>query len=76
MPKLGTQIKEIALTLANVLAHAATTGNITADPAIVEKRLMLCKECRHRNGHRCTLCGCFLTTKAGLAAADCPAKKW
>lgn len=74
--KLSQIAKHGLLTAANVVAHAASTGNITADKTIVEKRLALCKKCRHLDGRRCTVCACFINIKAGLKAANCPLKKW
>jgi len=75
-PKLSQQLKSFTLTVANVVAHAASTGNIIASDEIIEKRINICNECPRRTGGRCTLCGCYLNAKAGLQASSCPANKW
>jgi len=77
MPSLAQQAKNLLLSTANVLAYAATTGQIKADAAVAAIRVDLCKKCRHlESNNRCTVCGCFISMKAGLIAEKCPLKKW
>lgn len=77
MPSLVQQAKNLLLSTANVLAYAAATGQVKAEPQVAGARIELCKQCRHlENGTRCTICGCFIATKAGLVAEKCPLKKW
>jgi recombinational DNA repair protein RecR len=77
MPGVGKQVREVILSVANVLSFAARTGKVTAERDTVEKRLNLCRDCRHMtDNNRCTLCGCFLHLKTGLQSASCPIKKW
>ena len=77
MPSLAEQAKNLILSTANVLAYAAVTGKIKTDPQTAGSRVETCKQCRHlENGNRCTVCGCFIAMKAGLAAEKCPMKKW
>ena len=70
------KVKEAALTFANVVVHAANTGEILAEKSVIEKRISICNVCTYKSGIRCQLCGCFLTPKAGLKASSCPIKKW
>jgi len=76
MPGILQQAKNFALSVANVLAHAAKTGRIKAEPQTVAIRVDLCNKCRHLAENRCTVCGCFIALKAGLKAEGCPLKKW
>jgi hypothetical protein len=77
MPSLTQQAKNLILSTANVLAHAALTGKIKADPQVVGIRVDLCNKCRYlENGSRCTVCGCFIGMKAGLQVESCPMRKW
>lgn len=42
-----------------------------------DRRLAICNDCEHfKNQSMCTLCGCYMKAKAGLAGASCPALKW
>ena len=74
--RVAGQVYEATLSVANVLAATASSGKITVDRAIIEKRLKVCKACPHLTGTRCTVCGCFMNVKAGLNGATCPLKKW
>jgi len=77
MPSLVQQAKNLILSTANVLAYAAATGQIKAEPQVAGIRVDICKKCRHlEQNNRCTVCGCFIAMKAGLAAEKCPLKKW
>lgn len=77
-PRISTakKLTSLSLTLANVLANAARSGEVLAESPTVEKRLAICGKCRHLAGARCNLCGCFLSVKAALAHAHCPLKLW
>ena len=77
MPSLTQQVKNLVLSVANVLAYAAATGQIKAEPQIVGVRVDKCNKCRHLDGGtRCTICGCYIAMKAGLKAESCPLKLW
>jgi len=77
MPSIAEQAKNLVLSTANVLAYATTTGKIKAEPQTVGIRVDLCNKCRYLDkGSRCTVCGCFIALKAGLAAEKCPMRKW
>jgi len=77
MPGITQQAKNLLLSTANVLAYAAVTGQIKAEPQVVGVRVDICQKCRHlEKGSRCTVCGCFIAMKAGLIAEKCPMKKW
>ncbi len=75
-PKISQQARNLALSLANVVAYAKATGKIKAEDTIINQRLSICTSCRHNDRNRCNVCGCFLTVKAGLKAESCPLKKW
>jgi len=74
--KFAGQVASAALSVANVLAAAATSGKIAVDRSVVERRVAVCQVCPHLNGNRCTVCGCFISLKAGLNGASCPLNKW
>jgi hypothetical protein len=59
-----------------VIAHAVQTGQIKADDKVIERRVHICKDCRHLENTRCSVCGCFVTLKAGLKVEKCPLGKW
>lgn len=71
-----TQAISLVLSVANVLAHALRTGKILASKELVEKRIEICKNCRHLEENRCNVCGCFINLKAGLRIEKCPLKLW
>jgi hypothetical protein len=76
MPSIVEQAKNLVLSTANVLAHAAVTGQVKAEPQVIGIRVDLCNKCRHLEKTRCTVCGCFIALKAGLKAEKCPMRKW
>lgn len=76
VPGLKKQIANLALTAANVIAHAGKTGQVMADKDLIGKRIAQCQGCSQLNNGRCSACGCFIQIKAGLKAAQCPLKKW
>jgi len=76
MPSVTQQVKNLILSTANVLAQAALTGKIRAEPQVVGIRIGLCQKCRYLEGTRCTVCGCYIALKAGLKAESCPMRKW
>ena len=76
VPGLHKQIADLTLTAANVIAHAAKTGQVIADKGLIERRIALCKGCSQLNDSRCAACGCFIQIKAGLKISQCPLKKW
>ena len=75
-PSTRTQVRNLALSVVNVLVYVRHTGKIKADPQVIRKRIARCNECPHRNQNRCSECGCFIHGKAGLVAERCPLKKW
>jgi hypothetical protein len=76
MPTILEQAKNLTLSVANVLAHAKLTGKVKAEPQTVAIRVDLCKRCRHLFETRCSVCGCFISLKAGLSAEKCPLNLW
>jgi recombinational DNA repair protein RecR len=77
MPSILQQTKNLMLSVANVLAHAKTSGKIRAETQVVASRVDLCHKCRHLSeNNRCSVCGCFIALKAGLQAESCPLHKW
>ena len=75
-PTKREQVTTLVLSVANVIAHAIRTGKVVAEKSLVEKRVSICKNCRHLTDNRCNICGCFINTKAGLASERCPLKLW
>jgi hypothetical protein len=76
LPDLSRRLTNLALTVANVIAHALKTGQVKADTSTIERRVHACKDCRHLEKARCSVCGCYVTAKAGLKAEKCPLGKW
>ena len=74
--KAATMAGDLTLTAANVVAHAASTGQIKAEPELVQRRVDTCKKCPHLQNGRCSTCGCYVAAKAGLKVAKCPLSKW
>ena len=75
-PNLRRRLTNLAVSVANVMAHAMQTGKVRAEKTVVEKRVHICKNCRHLESTRCTVCGCYIVAKAGLAAEKCPMGLW
>ena len=76
LPSLRQQVQNLSLTVANVVAEAIKTGKLMASKDLIEKRVALCQQCRHKSGNRCSLCGCYLAPKLALIASKCDIKKW
>jgi hypothetical protein len=53
-------------------------GARTGDKDLIQARLDICNQCEffRMKTQRCRLCGCFMSLKATLTQASCPAKKW
>lgn len=75
-PKTSEMMKNLTLSVANVVKQALRTGKIMASEATITKRVNICNSCRHFDKGRCNVCGCFLSVKTGLSAEKCPIKKW
>lgn len=76
MPKIKEQIKNVALSLADAAAYALQNGKIKAADHEIEKRIKTCQACQHLDANRCSVCGCFISLKTGIASERCPIKKW
>ena len=44
-------------------------------PDIYEERLRICGECERRTALTCTLCGCYIQTRAAKRHMECPNDK-
>ena len=44
--------------------------------ATYRARLAICDTCALRTGFTCTLCGCYVQTRAAKRAQRCPEKRW
>lgn len=44
--------------------------------ATYRARLAICDTCARRTGFTCTLCGCYVQTRAAKRAQRCPEKRW
>lgn len=49
---------------------------IRVDEACYRTRLALCEACARRSGFTCTLCGCYVQTRAAKRAQRCPEGRW
>ncbi len=65
-------------TVRDVTIHLLKTGRLLNEDDISEKRLNLCKICKkfEPKYQRCSVCGCFMTLKTNLEAANCPLGIW
>jgi len=75
-PGTFTKAQGLIAAVKAAVSHASKTGEVLASSDEVATRLKVCEVCPNKSGARCTLCGCFLTLKAGLLASTCPAGKW
>jgi len=58
--------------------HLLDPSRIIEDESIIKKRLDICLSCEHLINltKQCKMCGCIMTQKTKLAAAECPIQKW
>lgn len=50
--------------------------DIRTDESTYVLRLTLCESCPRRTGFTCTLCGCYVQTRAAKRIQKCPEKRW
>lgn len=74
-PQLPSKIK-MAANLATALTKHVASGGVTASEEVLEQRLEICSICPQRKDDRCTVCGCFVASKASLDTQECPLGKW
>jgi len=76
-PPLGSQLLSLA---GAVVAECGAA--IAGEPFVTEQqksiRLSICEACEFFTPHnrRCSRCGCWMDSKAGLRSQDCPESKW
>lgn len=39
-------------------------------------RYNICLSCKHLNGKKCNICGCYVKTKTRWSTESCPINKW
>jgi hypothetical protein len=78
LPPIKEMVGNVATTISDSFKVLVQSGQVFVDESIANKRLEICKacECLIVDQMRCSKCGCFMTTKVKLIAADCPASKW
>jgi len=76
LPSIPRQLKDVAIAMADSLAHFAVTGKLAADRAVITNRIAACEACEQFTGTRCRECGCYVHAKAALAASVCPLGRW
>ena len=47
-----------------------------AGEELVEKRLVVCKECDQLLEGTCTACGCYVELRTATKTQECPYEKW
>jgi TRAP-type mannitol/chloroaromatic compound transport system substrate-binding protein len=76
LKKLANRTKEVA----EQAAKAASTAydEMTVSDDVREERYDLCKACEYYYSvtTTCKKCGCFMSAKTYLAAAECPTGRW
>jgi len=75
-PSALEMAKDFSNTAMNAMRQALKTGEILASSDTIKKRLEICEKCPSKTGVRCRDCGCYLSLKTGIKAAECPLKKW
>ena len=82
-PSLIEQGKNLTKSAIRVAKGALNGQGFLAPQDIQKARMKKCKKCEcfyesaiNENQNRCTACGCYLTNKVSLAAAECPKGKW
>lgn len=78
-PGLFEQFKNLTnLTLTTTQKVLVDGENPIISDEEYERRLSICNDCEsfEKSSKRCSLCGCFMSTKAKLSTANCPALKW
>jgi hypothetical protein len=74
-PKLPSKI-QMAKNLAVAVKDHIKEGAENVSAEILQSRLSLCSICEFRNDEQCSLCGCFVASKAKWAEQQCPIGKW
>lgn len=72
LPTLAQQ----AINFTKAMAYHAASGAKTVSEETAQVRLDTCALCPNRAGDRCTMCGCYLASKAVLQTSECPAGYW
>lgn len=49
---------------------------IRTPPEPYAARLAICETCARRVGFTCTMCGCYVQTRAAKRVQKCPEKRW
>ena len=75
-PSYSAMVKNLAVTFKNAVRHALVTGEVKADKNVIMRRISTCGRCPYFEGKRCSKCGCFVITKAGIKVSDCPMGYW
>ena len=50
--------------------------DIRTEADVYAARLTICEDCARRMNFTCTLCGCYVQTRAAKRIQKCPEKKW
>lgn len=71
------KMKEAFKTFKNVTSKALE-GEQIIDKELAKERMLICEKCIFFKPARkqCVVCGCFISLKAPLVAADCPRGYW
>lgn len=76
MPSVAEMGKNLLNTAANVVKGVAAGESLSVTDEQANKRLEICKSCEYYVGERCTQCGCYMSVKTHIRAANCPVGKW
>jgi len=75
-PSLPNQVKNVTMSLMNVMNQALKTGQVLAPKETIQNRIVTCDACELLVENKCSACGCFVALKAGLISETCPKGKW
>ena len=62
----------------DIVKGAIISGEMIASQEVFDDRMSICRKCPLfiEETHRCSKCGCFMTTKARFVNVSCPDKRW
>ena len=73
---MANKVRHFVNTAKNVVEHVVKTGRVKTEDNQLKIRRQICSSCEYLYDSRCQKCGCFISTKTSLEAANCPINRW
>jgi hypothetical protein len=70
------QAKSLADMLIKTAKQFALTGEIFANSKLQQDRVSVCNKCENKDGSKCKVCGCTLSSKIVPIGSTCPLGRW